>query len=91
MSQNSSVAAERRRDATTDGRVPMAIYRAYFGIDSHLRTTTICAPAPEDGEPGTRTFKGNDYGEMAEWMAGFPQPSHGVYESGRADSCRHGC
>ena len=60
----------------------MAIYRAYFGIDSHPRTATICAPAPEDGEPGTRTSEGNDYGEMAEWMAGFPQPSHGVYESG---------
>ena len=30
----------------------------------------------------TRTFKGNDYGEMAAWMADFPQPSHGVYESG---------
>ena len=60
----------------------MAIYRAYFGIDSHPRAATICAPAPEDGEPGTRTFRGNDYGEMAEWMAGFPQPSHGVYESG---------
>ena len=68
----------------------MAIYRAYFGIDSHLRTTTICAPAPGDGELRTRTSEGNDYGEMAEWMAGFPQPSHGVYESGRADSCRHG-
>ena len=62
----------------------MAIYCTYFGIDSHLRTTTICALAPEDGEPGTRTFRGNDYGEMAEWMADFPQPSHGVYESGRA-------
>ena len=60
----------------------MAIYRAYFGIDSHPRAATICAPAPEDGEPGTRTSEGNDYGEMAEWMAGFPQPSHGVYESG---------
>ena len=60
----------------------MAIYCTYFGIDSHPRAATICAPAPEDGEPGTRTFRGNDYGEMAEWMAGFPQPSHGVYESG---------
>lgn len=60
----------------------MAIYCTYFGIDSHLRTTTICALTPEDGEPGTRTFRGNDYGEMAEWMADFPQPSHGVYESG---------
>ena len=60
----------------------MAIYCTYFGIDSHLRTTTICALTPEDGELRTRTFKGNDYGEMAEWMADFPQPSHGVYESG---------
>ena len=60
----------------------MAIYCTYFGIDSHLRTTTICALTPEDGELRTRTFRGNDYGEMAEWMAGFPQPSHGVYESG---------
>ena len=60
----------------------MAIYRAYFGIDSHLRTTTICALTPEDGELRTRTFKGNDYGEMAEWMAGFPQPSHGACEGG---------
>ncbi len=60
----------------------MAIYCTYFGIDSHLRTTTICALTPEDGELRTRTFKGNDYGEMAAWMADFPQPSHGVYESG---------
>ena len=60
----------------------MAIYCTYFGIDSHLRTTTICALTPEDGELRTRTFRGNDYGEMAAWMADFPQPSHGVYESG---------
>ena len=60
----------------------MPIYCTYFGIDSHLRTTTICALTPEDGELRTRTFRGNDYGEMAEWMADFPQPSHGVYESG---------
>ena len=69
----------------------MAIYRTYFGIDSHLRTTTICAPAPEDGEPGTRASGGNDYGEMAERAADLPQPSHGACEGGRADSCRHGC
>ena len=35
VSRDGSVAAERRRGATTDGRVPMAIYRTYFGIDSH--------------------------------------------------------
>ena len=62
----------------------MAIHRACLGVGGHLRTTTICALTPEDGEPGTRTPGGNDYGEMAEWMADFPQPSHGVYESGRA-------
>ena len=60
----------------------MAMYCTYFGIDSHLKTTTICALTPGDGELKTRTFKGNPYAEMAEWMASFPQPSYGVYESG---------
>ena len=60
----------------------MTVYSTYFGIDSHLRTTTICALTPADGEVRTRTFKGNPYAEMAEWMASFPQPSYGVYESG---------
>ena len=60
----------------------MSMYSTYFGIDSHLRTTTICALTPADGELKTRTFKGNDYCEMREWMARFPQPSYGVYESG---------
>lgn len=60
----------------------MAVYCTYFGIDSHLRTTTICALTPADGEVRTRTFRGNPYAEMAEWMASFPQPSYGVYESG---------
>ena len=32
----------------------MAIHRACLGIGGHPRATTICAPAPEDGEPGTR-------------------------------------
>ncbi len=59
----------------------MTIYRAYFGIDSHLRTTTICAPALGDGEPGARTPGGSDYGEMAERAADFPQPSHGCFGS----------
>ena len=60
----------------------MALHSTIFGIDSHLKTTTICALTVADGELRTRTFKGNDYGEMREWMAGFPQPSRGVYESG---------
>ena len=60
----------------------MTVYNTYFGIDSHLRTTTICALTPGDGEVKARTFRGNPYAEMAEWMASFPQPSYGAYESG---------
>ena len=54
----------------------MAVYSTYFGIGSHLRTTTICALTVADGEIKTRTFKGNPYAEMAEWMSQFPQPSY---------------
>ena len=60
----------------------MALHSTIFGIDSHLKTTTICALTVADGELRTRTFKGNDYGEMRGWMAEFPQPARGVYESG---------
>ena len=60
----------------------MTVYNTYFGIDSHLRTTTICALTVADGEVKARTFRGNPYAEMAEWMASFPQPSYGAYESG---------
>lgn len=60
----------------------MTAYSTYFGIDSHLRTTTICALVPATGELETRTFRDNPYAEMAGWMASFPQPSRGVYESG---------
>ena len=56
--------------------------RTIFGIDSHARTTTICALVVGTGEVRTRTFRGNAYGLMAEWMAGFPAPAHGVYEAG---------
>ena len=58
------------------------IYPTIFGIDSHARTTTICALETETGVTTTRTFRGNDYGEMAGWMAGFPAPGYGVYEAG---------
>lgn len=54
----------------------------FFGIDSHARTTTICALVVETGETSTRTFRGNDYGAMCEWMARFPAPARGVYEAG---------
>lgn len=53
-----------------------------FGIDSHARTTTICALSVETGEVETRTFPGNPYGEMREWMASFPAPAAGFYEAG---------
>lgn len=55
-----------------------------FGIDSHARTTTICALVVATGVTETRTFRGNDYGRMAGWMAseGFPRPAYGVYEAG---------
>ncbi|MDO4798158.1 MAG: transposase [Coriobacteriales bacterium] len=53
-----------------------------FGIDSHMRTTTVCALDVATGETETRTFRGNDYGEMARWMSARPQPSYGVYEAG---------
>ena len=59
------------------------MYCTYFGIDSHLRTTTVCALTPPNGEVRIHAFRGNDYGEMREWMAGFPQPAYGAYESGR--------
>ena len=29
-----------------------------------------------------RTFRGNRYGSMVEWMARFPLPAYGVYEAG---------
>ena len=63
--------------AVTDAR-PQTI----FGIDSHARTTTICALVVATGETSTRTFRGNGYADMAEWMARFPAPASGVYEAG---------
>ena len=57
-------------------------YSTIFGIDSHARTTTICALVAGTGETRTRTFRGNDYGAMRGWMSGFPAPARGVYEAG---------
>ena len=56
-------------------------YSTVFGIDSHARTTTICALGTDSGETETRTFR-NDYEEMSKWMARFPTPAIGVYEAG---------
>ena len=66
----------------TEARDPRP--RTIFGIDSHARTTTICALVVETGVTETRTFRGNDYAEMSRWMAGegFPRPAYGVYEAG---------
>lgn len=36
----------------------------------------------ETGEAVTRRFRGNPWGEVAEWMSGFPGPSLAAYESG---------
>ena len=60
----------------------MSGYCTVFGIGSHARTTTVCAVDASTGEVSARTFRGNPYGEMAERVAGFPQPSYGVYEAG---------
>lgn len=83
---------ERRAAPQRDGRphmskdsksfVSTAGMATVFGIDSHSRTTTICALSRESGETETRTFRGNDYAAMARWMSGFPAPALGVYEAG---------
>ena len=83
---------ERRAAPRRDGRphmskdsksfVSTAGMATVFGIDSHSRTTTICALSRESGETETRTFRGNDYAAMARWMSGFPAPALGVYEAG---------
>ena len=41
-------------------------------MDVHLRSTTVCALDAETGEAVTRRFRGNPWGEVAEWMSGFP-------------------
>ena len=54
----------------------MSKYPAVFGIDSHARTTTVCAVVVETGETATRIFPGvSPYAEVASWMPPFPGPS----------------
>ena len=53
-----------------------------FGMDVHLRSTTVCALDADTGEAVTRRFPGNPWGEIAGWMDGFPGPSLAAYESG---------
>ena len=76
MSKDCTTTSE-ATDAAADPRP-----RTIFGIDSHARTTTICALVVETGVTSTRTFRGNGYAAMSEWMARFPAPSYGVYEAG---------
>ena len=60
----------------------MPRYSTAFGMDVHLRSTTVCALDAATGEVVTRRFRGNPWGEVAEWMSGFPGPSLAAYESG---------
>ena len=60
----------------------MPRYSTAFGMDVHLRSTTVCALDAETGEAVTRRFRGNPWGEVAEWMSGLPGPSLAAYESG---------
>ena len=60
----------------------MPKYSTAFGMDVHLRSTTVCALDADTGEAVTRRFPGNPWGEVAGWMDGFPGPSLAAYESG---------
>ena len=60
----------------------MPKYSTAFGMDVHLRSTTVCALDADTGEAVTRRFPGNPRGEIAGWMDGFPGPSLAAYESG---------
>ena len=58
----------------------MPKYSTAFGMDVHLRSTTVCALDADTGEAVTRRFPGNPWGEIAGWMDGFPGPSLAAYE-----------
>ena len=60
----------------------MSGYCTVFEIDSHARTTTVCAVDASTGGVRARTFRGNPYGETAERAAGLPQPSYEACEAG---------
>ena len=48
----------------------MPRYSTAFGMDVHLRSTTVCALDAETGEAVTRRFRGNPWGEDArvDWL-----------------------
>ena len=65
------------------GRLPCLKYSTAFGMDVHLRSTTVCALDADTGEAVTRRFPGNPWGEVAGVDgSGFPGPSLAAYESG---------
>ena len=43
----------------------MPKYSTAFGMDVHLRSTTVCALDADTGEDVTRRFPGNPWGEIA--------------------------
>ena len=43
----------------------MPKYSTAFGMDVHLRSTTVCALDADTGEAVTRRFPGNPWGEIA--------------------------
>ncbi len=61
----------------------MPKYSTAFGMDVHLRSTTVCALDADTGEAVTRRFPGNPWGEIAGWMDGFPGPSLAACVSSR--------
>ena len=58
----------------------MQKYSTAFGMDVHLRSTTVCALVADTGEAVTRRFPGNPWGEIAGWMDGFPGVARGLRE-----------
>ena len=61
----------------------MSEYPAVFGIDSHARTTTVCAIVVETGETATRTFPGGlalRRGRLVD--VALPRAAHGLVRGG---------
>ena len=57
----------------------MSEYSTVFGLDSHARTTTVCAIVVETGETATRTFPG-----VSPHAEGGEQPLQALVDEARA-------